>query len=260
MNRFIEDNLDFISLEVTKSLDQPRDENGRWTDGYDVMDDGLELLPDSDATPEEARDAWNATFPGHTKMTLEEKLGMRITGVEVTGGSSMYLQGKLVRDGMTLGRVELTFTKGQYSELGLISLNAGYTGGGVGKEFMREYVELVEETGGKGIDLLADIDVGGYAWARMGFEAQGDGWKEAVEERVKDMYLKSELVNDVKETLEKGDINDIASLSDPVHTEDGVRKLGAALLMGSTWEGRLDFKNEVAMKTFRSYIGKHSGK
>lgn len=131
---------------------------------------------------------------------------------------------------------------------------------GVGKTALRNQTEIWEHVGMERMTVHANIDVGGYAWARYGYVPDADDWmdlKEAMMEEfleIKDKITNKGMVEMVIEVLEKSrnpeDIRFIAGLK----TDVGGEPLGKYLLLGSDWSGVLDLKNPKTHRIFKSYI------
>jgi broad specificity phosphatase PhoE/2'-5' RNA ligase/cation transport regulator ChaB len=130
--------------------------------------------------------------------------------------------------------------------------------GGVGKKLFDASLDLYDHMGIKQIGVHANLDVGGYAWARYGFTPTQSSWN----------YLRSSLsarageisdgrTRNAVERLLKSDnprtIAAIAAIKTPAY---GYNKapVGKGLLIGQSWEGhiRLDKPNEYAQ--VRAYV------
>jgi hypothetical protein len=151
-------------------------------------------------------------------------------------------------------------------------------GKGVAKEFLKHSIATYQKMGAKDITLEANIDVGGYAWAKFGFVP--NDWKALkteISKRLKHLNLNSETVQYVEQLFLSRDsatIRKIAYLNTPVkipllnksnfinyNFKEFVKKynnstlsLGKALLLGTSWEGKLDLHDKESMQCFDAYI------
>jgi hypothetical protein len=64
------------------------------------------------------------------------------------------------------------------------------TGGGIGKTMLAANVAMYQKLGLGGVDVHANIDVGGYAWARYGYVPKPNSWRDLsgdIEERINEL-------------------------------------------------------------------------
>lgn len=124
-------------------------------------------------------------------------------------------------------------------------------GKGIGKRVLRQEVLLYRDLGD--IDevlLLANGEVGGYAWARMGFVPRDqDEWdflRHQLSRRIefvkREKGYGEELVVGVREVLESEDPRAIHLLAD--------NPLGKDLLLGSSWKGKLQISDPDVLDQF----------
>lgn len=66
-----------------------------------------------------------------------------------------------------------------------LSLSANAQGAGTVKQVFRESLPLYDKMGMKTVDVFANIDGGGYAWGRYGFDQQGTEFKNAATKGLK---------------------------------------------------------------------------
>lgn len=122
-------------------------------------------------------------------------------------------------------------------------------GGGVAKKLLKSSMALYRELGVKRVELEANINVGGYAWAKYGFRPTLSEW-----EYIRPTLLKRliDLPDSIQDTLrgliEGDDPRAIWLLSDSPYGKD--------LLMDTSWEGFIDLADDMAMDRFNGYIGK----
>lgn len=124
---------------------------------------------------------------------------------------------------------------------------------GVVKKYMREIYTLAKDAGATKLGLTAGLDVGGYAWAKYGFKPTIQAW----ETLKKDLYAKSAklgyqtLLPEEKSKL----LNVLLSSDDPASIFTLSDTVGKELLMGSMWEGALNFTDAESVARFLGYIG-----
>jgi len=127
-------------------------------------------------------------------------------------------------------------------------------GKGVAANLMAEQVGLYKKLGLKSIEANANIDVGGYAWAKYGYLPDSRGewtymqWN--LRERIED--LPRSVGAEARETLEKivnnPDPRSLWAVADHANGKD--------LLLESTWSGRLDLTDNATMRRFNAYVRK----
>ena len=119
---------------------------------------------------------------------------------------------------------------------------------GAGKKALKAYMDLTDHVGADKIELYANIDVGGYAWARYGFVPTPEDWKSLCVSIRKNMakvdYASAEeavkLPGHLKSLTAPGsdprNIRAVAALKAPVkHPSLGETGLGWSLLRGTGW-------------------------
>ena len=133
---------------------------------------------------------------------------------------------------------------------------------GAVKDFLASSIKLYQQIGVKEVALNANIDVGGYAWARYGW-APGDAqlWRilgRTLRSRL-DNFSGDEVPSNVRDAvwkiLDKPDPKSVWELADLNFEVDGER-LGKKLLLGTNWDGVLRLDDKEAMDRFTNYIGR----
>ncbi len=119
-----------------------------------------------------------------------------------------------------------------------------------GKKFLGALVKGADLTMSRRFDLSANIDVGGYAWAKYGFAPGIDEIRGVVGlfiQKVKD--LKGVSIQD-KQTLlamlKPRNRDSFWALADS--------KFGKEIMLGSGWQGELALTDAVAMARFNNYV------
>lgn len=129
---------------------------------------------------------------------------------------------------------------------------------GWGAIVLSSTVAHYEQAGVSKIELLANIDVGGYAWARYGFHvAAGERryLKESILRKFESMkrFWPLEVAAQAEQALAQIDYqtDDFPTLL--ARMRAGSIEVGKELLLGTMWSAYLDLKNSSAMRTFWDY-------
>ena len=195
---------------------------------------------------------------------------IRFTATDVTnffGGSATEIQRTITLNNL---RVEHNF----------LQLIPSSQGGGVVKQMFASCLPLYQKLGLQGIDVHANIDAGGYAWARYGFDVNPGARlrqyrasaSRAINDSVSALQAAVTLTPESKDELKA--INDtykkyrtrttlpgkISGVSTPsldaqFKSVGGTHKFMAATLGGLNWYGNLDLTNARQVKTLSTYIG-----
>lgn len=133
-----------------------------------------------------------------------------------------------------------------------------FQGVGFGKKILSGQFSLYKKLGFRQVFMLANIDVGGYAWAKYGFLPQSPknlssdlaGWLGSVK-------VPNSVRSSVKTLLKQmpADPKVLWAISD-LQFKMGDTTLGKVLLKSSSWRGIFNLGDEAAMKRFNSYVGK----
>lgn len=135
----------------------------------------------------------------------------------------------------------------------------------VGKNIMRHFMDEYERIGVERINVHANIDIGGYVWAKYGFGM----YKNSLERLKKEAELventsglrnypgldnlnkqeKEDLINWVTMAIDK-----TAEVGYYSAHELAITSYGKKLLLGSDWQGQFDMKNKDAMRIFKAYL------
>jgi len=102
--------------------------------------------------------------------------------------NDLNISGQLLNEnGAVIGQytreIDLANNKADSSYFKLYNKN---TGGGVGKQLLAANVEMYRQLGLEKVEVHANIDVGGYAWARYGYVPTEDSWSDEVEPYVRE--------------------------------------------------------------------------
>lgn len=145
---------------------------------------------------------------------------------------------------------------------------------GGGKGLFRTSLGVYKSLGITKISVHANIDVGGYAWAKYGFKITQRHWdilRKEMKNSVKGIalggssisalftkknkkyasHLSSEVKSRLLEILDDPDPYALFTLSDFKDVEEGV---GKALLLGADWHGNLDLDDPILHDRCMGYI------
>jgi HK97 family phage major capsid protein/HK97 family phage prohead protease len=131
------------------------------------------------------------------------------------------------------------------------------TAAGIGKHMLAANVAFYQHIGLDAVELHANIDVGGYAWAKYGYVPTSRSWG----------YLSDVIIEKISELsggFAAGDVDtlrDLANSSDPKAIwaiADSTH--GKNLLLGTTWNGVLNLHDPETMERFNAYVGKERAK
>lgn len=122
------------------------------------------------------------------------------------------------------------------------------------KSYMLDLYSLSKDVGAKTLSVVADGEIGSYAWAKYGFKPSAKQW----EAMKSDIASKAGVLEDadkmtelhskfVQAVLNSNDPGSIFSLADST--------LGPDLLSGLSWFGSLDLKDAESVIRFLTYIG-----
>jgi hypothetical protein len=134
----------------------------------------------------------------------------------------------------------------------------------VAKRFLGDSMATYQDMGIKQIDLNANNDVGGYAWAKYGFTPASNytHYRSYVRQRlgkIKNGIISQTLRDHIESLSASEDPKSVWGISDLSQHYKG-NTLGKYLLMGSNWEAVLKLNDKAAMKRFNAYIGKRGVK
>jgi phage-related protein (TIGR01555 family) len=138
--------------------------------------------------------------------------------------------------------LKYTFTKedGKKTKLELTTTTAPQ-GSGAAKKVMTGLLKTAHLTGVESIDTHANMDVGGYVWAKCGFVPYKNSW----DDLRKHLSSKEGLSNEAKDILSNENPKSIFALAD---SEEGKK-----LLLNTSWYGHLDMHDDDARSRAVSY-------
>lgn len=176
----------------------------------------------------------------HFEITPQRKdaFNFRCTG-SINGGIAFNLVRHFYRNNS--GRVECHHT--------LFQLEKTLQGKGISKEVFRKLYQEYRRAGVEVLTVEANIDVGGYTWAKYGFyaedkraallAAQYSKHRKLAEDIIEEWYRKNRVPSD-----EPFPMRILAELPN-----------GKEILKGTDWDGILDFYNKEQVEIWERYLG-----
>jgi hypothetical protein len=136
---------------------------------------------------------------------------------------------------------------------------AGQQGDGAGKRFFRASMGEYITAGVKDVTVTANISVGGYAWARYGYLPKDGNEQVSIIRQIKPKLqnLKQQgVISDgahaaVLKLMRRPKPDALWKIAD--FREGGVN-VGANLLLGTSWGGKIDLQNADQMQRFAHYV------
>jgi hypothetical protein len=224
--------------------------------------DGAELAIQGDVSPEMVQKVFGLYHPFDASFHLTEIAESMVESVpgevEVTwrqaksGRDAIFM--KATRgDGLELLR---TFSREDGGELqvrhDVFQVPTSEQGSGLAKQVLADSYDIYTDLGVDQIKTHANLNVGGYAWAKFGFKTDDpESLARQISQRA------SSLPNAV--LVEVADIIS-AHRSDPklpwyiagiTHGED---QIGKKLLLGTEWDGVLDMHDKESVSRFKHYV------
>jgi hypothetical protein len=178
-------------------------------------------------------------------------------------------------DGTTITR---TFNRGSNGNLTVSHsyFKAGRTGEGSGKHLFRVSMGIYKVLGVKEVNVYANIDVGGYAWARFGYRASN--WstlRSALLDRLDRLAngsyqatSRASASGNARSTQRMGGLTNAereavrSVLNAPSNKalwavadmRLGERAIGKELLLGTSWQGAMSLSDPAVMRRFMKYV------
>ena len=260
--RFLSDSWEAPDAADRVAYRQGLDSDGITIEGADPNDALDAIAADFSMSPTQIRDTLLAGIDmeglgySDVRTAIERTTtGYTITIIAEHDGGSLNLVRKFTRS----AEGKLTTAKHEYFQM-----PASAQGSGVGKLFLRNQLALYDQLGIERITLYANIDVGGYAWARYGFKAASPEWWKALKPQLLENFngIKDSLPESVAKTvrglLRSADpktIRQVAALQyQYVSASGAAQTLGKKLLLGTDWFGALDLTDPDDYAILLSYL------
>ncbi len=242
---------------------QERDDHGRWTGdgGGGVSADGRITLKDHSreedlpiinrvlggAHPGDVAETMVAGLPSDSKFDVQYRgvAGDRAYPERV----SMIIKGDLFQARRTFSRDADGRLVVEHDSM---EVNVSAQGHGIAKDFLRGSLEAYESLGVHSIVTQANIDVGGYAWARLGFKVDGRGaageWENNVYRLLRNKVIPRELSYKLVAYAQAADVWKLAD------ARYGQVNVGREILQGTAWHGYINMGDKEQMTRVRSYV------
>jgi hypothetical protein len=172
--------------EASGEAEKPADKKKGKADWTDFAKDGIRL--DNATTNNEAKKAkfverWNDAVGEAPADFRKQFLGGLNGEMKIgydDGADSIEISGDLKGENdRTIG----TYTRnidfdGKVAKSAYFKLKAGEQSAGVGKTLLKANVDTYQKLGMNKVEVYANIDVGGYAWAKYGYVPTASAWRE----------------------------------------------------------------------------------
>lgn len=167
-------------------------------------------------------------------------LSTEITGINRGGGGQAYVYIQINdRNGNPVGEATRTILRPDQRAVRHdgMGIEPGFQGQGFATRFNAHVEESYRAHGIDRIELNANIDVGGYAWARAGYDFRDDGARSAaLVHMAKQAENYSQAVRDeVNRAIRNRDVTPI-ELAMIGYTPGATTWPGKEMLLGSTWD------------------------
>lgn len=231
-------------------------------------------LSASEALPKSIAKSWKqwGLKPGQMAERMLAQTGLQPGSVRV--GISESESGTALKLGVNLadskgeeaGYISRSFSRGESGRPNvyhdLLQLEDQFQGKGIVKRVLRNSFSLYQDLGVDKVDLQAAITVGGYAWARYGWQLKDksqESISQQVKKRLEPLEVDTAVKRQVNTLLDGNSPRKLWAISDmriPVSKDGKETTLGKALLLGTNWSGTFDMDDTASMKRLENYIGK----
>lgn len=141
---------------------------------------------------------------------------------------------------------------------GYFSMDENLQGHGLGKQMFTNLFDVYDHLGMKTVGVSASLSNGGYAWARFGFIPNASDWSSVSNNALHRAERDSSLTPDIK-----AQVRLIAGITNPkaiwllagLKDANG-KSVGATLLRGQDWHGKIDLDNPEQYAVVRDYSGR----
>jgi hypothetical protein len=134
---------------------------------------------------------------------------------------------------------------------------AGTTGGGSGKHLFRTSMGVYKALGVTEVGVTANIDVGGYAWARFGYLPRDwRGLRANLQARLENLRRGrrdpgADIAEKITRVLQSDSPEALWAIAD---MRVGERQIGKELLLGTHWGGVMKLSHKPTMLRFAQYV------
>jgi GNAT superfamily N-acetyltransferase len=141
----------------------------------------------------------------------------------------------------------------------LFTVMDDFQGQNIGKDLMRAQLREYDRLGVHEVKAHANVDVGGYAWARYGFKAQQpESLASSLRSKLVEMIANNKLTEEEGAVLDTILAKNRKDAKLPWLISDSLyngKKIGKELLLGSDWHGVLDLKDKETRDRLKRYLG-----
>jgi hypothetical protein len=135
---------------------------------------------------------------------------------------------------------------------------------GIARSFLKDSMDLYKNLDVDRITLQANIDVGGYAWAKYGFIPSQTSWDELRDGMKAQLHFTKQnydpnTVADLMVVFDNPNPKSLWDIADMTVVEPLLgekENLGKKFLLGAGWSGVLDMHDMESMTRFSSYVNK----
>lgn len=188
-----------------------------------------------------------ADYGGGVQFTASVNIGTNTADVTFSG-----------RDGTSIRR---TFSDNGNGGINVYHayFQAGSRGNSSGKRFFRVAFGEYQAMGVKEVGVTANIDVGGYAWARYGFLPKNDGvWQSlgaTIRSNASRALAAGTITQDAHDKVQLlANAPDKRNLWKIADLEENGQSVGKKMLMHTGWSGVIDMGNAEQMERFTLYV------
>lgn len=197
------------------------------------------------------------------KSLVSDADGVSFTA-SVNASMSRQMSFQYTAPGVTVSR---RFTRDQDGKLSVyhayFTVSADKQGTGLAKSVLRSSFDTYTKLGVDYVKVGANLDVGGYAWARFGFKPVDEHeWSrlghsvrsraDALLDAGKISRQKHAEIANITRSSNPADIWSISDQKDKV----GSGSLGSSLLKGLSWDGKIDMHDSAQLARLSAYLSK----
>lgn len=218
---------------------------------------GFKSIVESDVYNESAMSGFNVLQFDKKFESICDELGYRINVKQISKTPGQITL-RYCTEGEAENRIELErnfgrkkFKDGEEIPVvyhKLFTLPKKEQGHGISKRLFRDLFEQYEKCGIKKVYLHANIDVGGYCWAKYGCLGEKRFVKSSIKNALSMEKITVEEFNDAMKYVDScGDLVPMQNLA--------YKSYGKRMLLESSWYGEFDLSNVNQMKYLHDYIG-----
>ncbi|RWX00928.1 phage head morphogenesis protein [Flavobacterium cerinum] len=208
---------------------------------------------------------FNKNFKGFNIEQLNEDMINATKGVnlEITNKFIMFQSDKVVINfsnpskGFTITRNLELDKKRKTIEHSLFTLDNKMQGKGISKELFKVWYNQYQNAGIEKVKVHANIDVGGYAWAKYGFAASDSYYVDRVAKKA-DYMAEEGMISKTEHEhftgVYKSFFKDNKEKEGFPMYDIARTGYGKKLLLGTDWYGEVDLKNNLQKDMFESYL------